>query len=126
MTIESERAFYVHAEPRDPGSWGYVHSRSDARAAFAAVPTQLCFIGHSHQPFMCAHNDAEIELITGPGPLEIEEGRRYLVNVGSVGQPRDGDARACFLIWEEETGILELVRAEYDIPTAQKLSLIHI
>jgi diadenosine tetraphosphatase ApaH/serine/threonine PP2A family protein phosphatase len=117
---EHEDAFYVHAEPRDPGSWGYVHSRSDARAALGAVPTQFCFIGHSHQPFMCVQNGTEIEPIIAAGPVEIEADQRYLVNIGSVGQPRDGDARSCFLIWSQASGTLELIRVEYDIPAAQK------
>ena len=52
--------------------------------------------------------------------MEIKAGQRYLVNIGSIGQPRDGDARSCFLIWDQGVGTLELVRVEYDIPAAQK------
>ena len=109
-----------HAEPHNPGSWGYVHSYSDVRAALEAVSTQLCFIGHTHQPFIYVHNGFKIAPITASGPVEIKAGQRYLVNIGSIGQPRDGDARSCFLIWDQGLGTIELVRVEYDIPATQK------
>ncbi len=120
LSRERPEAFYVHAEPRNPGGWGYVNSHSDARAALEAVSTQLCFIGHSHQPFIYVHNGFNLAPIKASGPVEIKAGQRYLVNIGSIGQPRDGDARSCFLIWDQGVGTLELVRVEYDIPAAQK------
>ena len=120
LTLEWGKALCVHAEPARPESWEYVFSRADARAALEAIDAQICFIGHSHQPFVCTQIDTEVEPALATGPVEIKDGQRYLVNVGSVGQPRDGDARAGFLIWEEALMTLEFVRLEYDIAAAQK------
>lgn len=115
-------ALYVHAEPSDPESWGYVHSAAQVRAALAAAAARLCFIGHTHQPFVCTASDNGIRLFeTDEGPVSMAaDDRPYLVNVGSVGQPRDGDPRACFLIWDDSDDTLQMVRVAYDIAAAQR------
>lgn len=116
LSVAEGNALYVHAHPADPGGWGYVLSAPEARAALEATPARLCFIGHSHQPLACA---------AGSGLLAVEDfialrpGERYLVNVGSVGQPRDGNWQACFLVWDQEDDTLEFVRSDYDLQRAQ-------
>lgn len=120
-TCEGDQSFYVHAEPADPGAWGYVDSRADVAAAMAAVASRLCFVGHSHQALAFAADGSRVESVAaGAGRIELREGYRYLVNVGSVGQPRDGDARSCFAIHDDEAGSIELVRVDYDISRAQE------
>ena len=114
-------SFYVHAEPVDPGEWDYVDTRQDVATALAAVSARFCFVGHSHQAFAYTAAGTELEKTLGTsGRLELESGCRYLVNAGSVGQPRDGDARACFALCDDEAETLELVRTDYDIARAQE------
>jgi diadenosine tetraphosphatase ApaH/serine/threonine PP2A family protein phosphatase len=113
-------AFYVHAEPSDPAAWHYVNDVADAAAALAASGSRLIFVGHSHRGFVCAARDGRVvEAAEGSGSLELAADTRYLVNVGSVGQPRDGDPRACFAIHDDEAGTVELVRTAYDVARAQ-------
>jgi predicted phosphodiesterase len=108
--------YFVHDTPAAPGSCGYVRKMADARKVFAADPkVKAFFIGHSHIP----------KVITEKG-LEVPEyGRKYLfktgraiVNVGSVGQPRDKDPRASYVILDEEG--YRFFRVEYDIETTAK------
>ena len=121
FTCERDQAFYVHAEPADPGAWGYVDSSADAAAAMAAVDSRFCFVGHSHRAFAFGAYGTRLELVAeGAGRFESREGYRYLVNVGSVGQPRDQDARSCFAIFDDEAGSIELVWTDYDISRAQE------
>ena len=116
-----DQAFFVHAEPVDPGAWGYVESSTDAAAAMAAVDRTFCFVGHSHRALAYATCGAGVKLVAeGEGRFELRAGCRYLVNVGSVGQPRDRDARSCFAIYDDEAGSIELVRTGYDISRAQE------
>ena len=119
LTDEREDAFYVHAEPVEPADWGYVVSVRDAATAMKAVNTRLCFVGHSHDPFACAIGGSKPEIVDdGAGRFDLEPNSRYLVNVGSVGQPRDGDPRACVVIHDGNADAVEFVRVEYDIGAA--------
>jgi predicted phosphodiesterase len=108
----------VHATLDSPGSWGYVTNRFDAMASFSYQFTQVCFYGHTHVPRVFEKDDtvrgARGELV------ELQRGVKYFVNVGSVGQPRDGDWRASYAIYDVQTQTICIRRVEYDIQTAQK------
>jgi diadenosine tetraphosphatase ApaH/serine/threonine PP2A family protein phosphatase len=90
-------------------------------AILADVPARICFVGHSHRPSCWTVEGARrAQLVsTSEGAISLEEGRRYLVNAGSVGQPRDGDARACLVLWDRERRSVQLERVPYDVPAAQ-------
>jgi diadenosine tetraphosphatase ApaH/serine/threonine PP2A family protein phosphatase len=121
FTFERDQSFYVHAEPADPSAWEYIDSSTDVAPAMEAIDSRLCFVGHSHQALAFATDGSRVESVAeGVGRLELREGYRYLVNVGSVGQPRDGDPRSCFAIYDDEAGSIELVRIDYDIARAQE------
>ncbi len=119
LVLEQNDALFVHADPCQPAQWRYVHDLILAREALDAIEQRFCFVGHSHCPFLCSKNGDEMELIPS-GLHSIRSRRRYLANIGSVGQPRDGDARACFTIWDRAADTLELIRCPYDIETAQR------
>ncbi|MBI5837427.1 MAG: transcription antitermination factor NusB [Candidatus Eisenbacteria bacterium] len=112
-------ALLVHASPYCPDEWHYVLSEHDARAAFDACRDRLVFVGHSHVPgvFDLAE-DGKVTAGRGAG-ARLEPGHRYLVNVGSVGQPRDGDPRASWCALDPEAGTVEIRRVAYDIARAQ-------
>jgi diadenosine tetraphosphatase ApaH/serine/threonine PP2A family protein phosphatase len=79
--------------------------------------TDICFIGHSHRPFIIEMSSSG-ELKTDKQKMHMTEGSRYIINAGSIGQPRDGDPRACYVLVDE--GRIELVRVGYDIQYTQK------
>jgi diadenosine tetraphosphatase ApaH/serine/threonine PP2A family protein phosphatase len=109
----------VHGAPSAPPEWRYVLSTRDALAEFAAFEERVCFIGHSHFP--CAFDRHASELrFTRADEIAIQPGHRYLVTVGSVGQPRDGDPRACYALYDEAAGLIRHVRLEYDVDGAMR------
>jgi diadenosine tetraphosphatase ApaH/serine/threonine PP2A family protein phosphatase len=77
-------------------------------------------VGHSHVPGAWSLGSAGPEHHPGAAHLRLERGRRYLVNVGSVGQPRDRDARAAYALWDAAAGRLEIRRVAYDVATARR------
>lgn len=117
LTHETDGALFVHGSPHEPGAFHYIFGASEAAEAMAACDDALVFVGHSHRAFVYGVSEQD-EVAWGEGAAETGEGR-YLVNVGSVGQPRDGDPRAAFALWDTETGTTTLVRVEYDILRAQ-------
>jgi diadenosine tetraphosphatase ApaH/serine/threonine PP2A family protein phosphatase len=74
-------------------------------------------VGHSHHPFVCS--DAGDEVI-GEGAADLVATERYLINTGSVGQPRDGDPRAAFTLWDQAADRIEIHRVPYDLEGAQR------
>lgn len=112
----------VHASPHEPANWHYIHTRmkaGDVVKGFAATQARCAFVGHSHQQLVLVRHEEEFFRFLGTA-LRLEEGRRYLVNVGSVGQPRDRDPRAAWALYDTDTGAISLERTPYDIPTAQR------
>ena len=109
----------VHATPRAPAAWRYVLSVRDALVEFGGFEERVCFIGHSHFP--CAFDWEEGDAIfLRSDEITIEPGHRYLVTVGSVGQPRDGDPRACYALYDERAGVIRNMRLEYDVDGAMR------
>jgi diadenosine tetraphosphatase ApaH/serine/threonine PP2A family protein phosphatase len=116
MTLKTEEAVYVHATPGGPGEWNYVFDAGDAETCLAQTDRQLCFVGHSHVAFVCvARGSSRATVPASP----VEPGARYVVNVGSVGQPRDLDPRAAFALWDRSSREIRIVRVEYDIAGAR-------
>jgi predicted phosphodiesterase len=108
----------VHATLDMPAQWGYVFNNLDAAASFAHQETSVCFFGHTHVPMAFIRDDGvERQLID---KLRLDPGKKYFINVGSVGQPRDGDWRAAYCIYDVESNTVEQRRLKYDVATAQK------
>jgi diadenosine tetraphosphatase ApaH/serine/threonine PP2A family protein phosphatase len=108
----------VHATLDAPEQWGYVFNSLDAVASFAYQETTLCFFGHTHVAGAFVRDDGVKKMKVEQ--LPIEEGKKYFINVGSVGQPRDGDWRAAYCIYHVENNVVEQRRIKYDVATAQK------
>ena len=107
----------VHATLDTPHQWAYVFNQLDAAASFNYQFTNLCFCGHTHSPRAYVR-DGGIRAVP-LDVLRIEPGQKYFINVGSVGQPRDGDWHASYCIYDTAANTVELRRVEYDIYTAQ-------
>jgi diadenosine tetraphosphatase ApaH/serine/threonine PP2A family protein phosphatase len=114
-------AVLAHASPADPGDWPYVVSARQAAEAFRASPASLAFIGHSHVPgWFTAGPDGRVTGHPGRGSIDLVPGHRYLVNVGSVGQPRDGDPWSAYVLWDAAGGRVEFRRVAYDAGEARR------
>lgn len=110
FTHELEEILLVHATPSDPPMWHYILSEMDARFEFSHFDQKICFIGHSHFPIV--FSPAGFSRRT---KQKLNEFEKYIVNVGSVGQPRDGNPKACFCVYDQKTQDIEYVRLAYDV-----------
>ena len=118
LTSSEESFFLVHASPACPRDWEYLLDRFDAEPQFHYFTEPVCFIGHTHQPAVYMADPGGCKSLP-VSDLTFDPDRRYIVNVGSVGQPRDHDPRACFVLFHEPAGQIEFVRVPYDIEGAQ-------
>lgn len=116
---ETDDATLVHASPARPAEWDYLVSADDGYEAFAAFSTRVCFVGHSHRSGAWSLGSSGREHEPGATEVELQAGRRYLINVGSVGQPRDRDARAAYGVWDVDERRITIRRVAYDVATAQ-------
>jgi diadenosine tetraphosphatase ApaH/serine/threonine PP2A family protein phosphatase len=108
----------VHATLDTPGQWGYVFNNLDAAASFTYQNTTVCFFGHTHVPMAFIRDEGvQRQLID---KLRIDPEKKYFINVGSVGQPRDGDWHAAYCIYDIESNVVEQRRVKYDVAAAQK------
>jgi predicted phosphodiesterase len=110
----------VHGSPRDP-TWEYVTSLPVARANLAVLTTRHGLHGHTHVPICWRENDGRVEAIS-PGngsSLDLDD-RPVLLNPGSVGQPRDGDAAAAYMLLDTDARRCTWTRVSYDVAAVQK------
>jgi predicted phosphodiesterase len=110
-----------HGSPRDP-VWEYVLTPEAALLAFRETPAELVLVGHSHVPLAISFDGERLEGGHAEGGAEVElaGGARWLLNPGSVGQPRDGDPRAAWLLLDLEMRTASFRRAEYDVERTQR------
>ena len=117
-TAERDGVLLVHASPRDP-VWEYVLSNDVARASLEATEAPLVLVGHSHVALAITADNGRVSGGPAPGGSKVTlEGRR-LLNPGSVGQPRDGDPRAAWLLLDLEERFAEFRRVPYSIERTQ-------
>jgi predicted phosphodiesterase len=108
----------VHATLDGPQRWGYVFDKLAAAASFTYQNTSLCFFGHTHVP-VAFMKDSVVRGGTY-SKFKVEPGKKYFVNVGAVGQPRDNNPKAAYVVYDTLECTIELRRLEYDIAAAQK------
>ncbi len=112
----------AHASPRDP-IWEYILDVETALDNLQHFATAICFVGHSHVPLAFeVPVDGRVSFAHAPAGhvTEIEPGARYIFNPGSVGQPRDGDPRAAFALWDTAEATIRFERVPYDIGATQR------
>jgi diadenosine tetraphosphatase ApaH/serine/threonine PP2A family protein phosphatase len=108
----------VHATLDGPQRWGYVFDKLAAAASFTYQNTSVCFFGHTHVPVAFVRDS----VVRGGtySKFKTEPGKKYFVNVGSVGQPRDGNPKASYVVYDLDEGSIEIRRLDYDIGTTQR------
>ncbi len=120
LTVQLHDAALVHASPRRPEAWEYLITPEDGFEVFAYFPGRLCFVGHSHRPGVWAQGEDGHRFLPGPQTVSLDPAHRFIVNVGSVGQPRDRDPRAAYAVWDTEASGVTIHRVPYDTVTAQE------
>jgi diadenosine tetraphosphatase ApaH/serine/threonine PP2A family protein phosphatase len=103
----------VHGSLHTPALFDYVQSSYDASLTMQEMRQPLCFIGHSHVP-VTFHGRPHIRYSLEPR-VDVDTSSRTIVNVGSVGQPRDNDPRSCCAIYDNVAQTVDIVRVPYDI-----------
>lgn len=109
----------VHATLDLPEKWAYVFDKLAAAASINYQRTQLCFNGHTHVPVAFVRTPTGVQggLYTR---LKIEIGRKYFVNAGSIGQPRDRNSKAAYVTYDLINNLIELQRVDYDFTVTQQ------
>jgi diadenosine tetraphosphatase ApaH/serine/threonine PP2A family protein phosphatase len=121
LTREEDDRLYVHADASQPARWRYVRSPADAGRSLIATDAHITFCGHVHRPAL--YSMSVTGKMTNFVPLsgvavQLLPGRRWLAVLGSVGQPRDGDAAACFALFDTASREITYRRVPYDVDAA--------
>lgn len=118
LIVDIENFTIVHSSLSNPHRWNYIFKRKAADANFRNQFNNVCFFGHTHVP---------LAFVKGPSiekgfyeTLTVRQGFQYLINVGSVGQPRDRDPKAAYVIYDLDANTITMRRVEYDMETTQK------
>ncbi len=120
ILTEDPDLLLTHSTPSRPDQWEYLFEDSEdlLSNAFASFNRRICFHGHTHSPLiMTLENDRII--LQREKWIRLRRDRQYLINVGSVGQPRDGDPRSGYAIYDQELDEIRLKRVGYDLETTQ-------
>ena len=107
----------VHSTLDAPERWGYVFDKLAAAASFPYQTTQMCFFGHTHVP-VAFMRDTVVRGGTY-SKFKIDPAKKYFINVGAIGQPRDNNPKSAYVLFDMDAGTIELRRLEYDIAAAQ-------
>ena len=119
LAIDKEIFKLVHGSPREP-IWEYVMSTGIARENFSFFQSPYCLVGHTHVPLVFKEEDGSCTFSRLAANIGLALGEsRLIINPGGVGQPRDGDHRASYALYDSDTKMLRLYRITYDIAAVQ-------
>jgi diadenosine tetraphosphatase ApaH/serine/threonine PP2A family protein phosphatase len=111
---------FAHSSPVNPLDWEYIYTLGQAERIFRETDERFIFIGHTHVPGIIGHDPVSGCSVENRSIFEAEPGRRYLINAGSIGQPRDGVSAAGFLLIDTKRGMINTRRIPYDVAEAQE------
>jgi len=121
LSVEEEDRLYVHADASNPQRWRYVRDAADAGRCMIATSAHVTFCGHIHRPALYSMSATakmtSFVPVTGV-PVQLLRGRQWLAVLGSVGQPRDGNPAASFVMYDTEKREITWHRAPYDVAAA--------
>ena len=121
MTLQAKGFMVTHASCQPYPKWCYVSSKGTGAMHLLFQRQHLCFNGHSHSPMMVSHRpNCTPTMQTLDHERIVPEDALTMVGVGAVGQPRDGDNRACAVLYDTESREVKLLRVQYDIAGAQQ------
>jgi diadenosine tetraphosphatase ApaH/serine/threonine PP2A family protein phosphatase len=123
LTLAEDDRLYVHSEASAPARWRYVQTSADAARSLIATAAHITFCGHIHLPQLYSMSStAKMTSFVPTSDVEVElrRGRQWLVVAGSVGQPRDRNPAASFLMFDTETLAVSYCRVPYDVDEAAR------
>ena len=118
LVYEEKNFIVAHGSLDEPEKFHYILNLYSAHRNFQIMQKRICFIGHSHSPAIFSKYKDDVAY-TKLSKIKLDKNTSYIVNVGSVGQPRDGDPRACYVIYDEDNNAVEIKRVPYNIKEAQ-------
>jgi len=120
LTERTDPLYIVHASPSEPEEWAYVITVGEAEEEMEYYPDAVCLVGHSHYPFAVERLPGEPARLIRQDSFEVKPQARYFVNAGSVGQPRDGDPRACCIVYNLRANTMTFHRVPYNVAAVQR------
>lgn len=119
LTYENQDLVLAHGTLDEPGEFNYLIDEGAAALTFSVLKAKICFVGHTHRPGIFIKNYLDTIHYKETSRIEIKEGNKYIVNVGSVGQPRDENPLAAYCIYDTDKSEVQIKRISYDIETAR-------
>jgi predicted phosphodiesterase len=113
----------VHSSPFQSEDWHYLTSQEELERNFRYFQGFVCFFGHVHKPFIAEQKKDGTVRVLQEQEYELQKDCRYLVNVGSVGQPRDGNPKTCYVMYDSHSRKLAIKRIDYDFETTARKTL---
>jgi predicted phosphodiesterase len=120
MMLEQEDCVFAHASVDSSDPWEYVTAAADVGRQFMIHPAKRIFVGHTHRPALWRLDCEGIREMRAIGRMRLETGCRYLVNGGSVGQPRNQQTKACYAVYRPGDPSIEFRLVRYDFRATQK------
>ena len=119
MTWSDQRVSLAHGSLHQPEQFHYIVNLAQAELSLKQQQTPVAFVGHTHVPGIFTEQQGKVSFFRRLA-VNVERGVKYLVNVGSVGQPRDRDPRAAYCLYDSDAGSIEIRRVDYPVPRAQE------
>ncbi len=117
---EEDGIYWVHSSPFEPKKWHYVLTKKNAEKNFNYFDQAICFVGHSHLPGIFEKNKNNKVYSHDTTKEELDPESRYIINVGSLGQPRDGNPDPVFVFYDSVSHIVKFFRFSYDLFITQQ------
>ncbi|MBI5145389.1 MAG: metallophosphoesterase family protein [Candidatus Omnitrophica bacterium] len=120
LIYKNEDLTLVHATLNNPQDFNYMDNTYIAAETLGLLENNICFIGHTHRPGIFIKDKEDSVQYKEVDKIDIKEGSKYIINVGSVGQPRDGNPDAAYAIYDTKKKQVEIQRISYDWETTRK------
>jgi len=120
LVYKNEDLTLVHGTLNNPGDFNYMTNAYIAEETFRQMATSLCFVGHTHSPIVFIKDKSDCISCRESDSININPEDKYIINVVSVGQPRDGNPKAAFCIYDSDKKKAQIKRVDYDTKTARK------
>ena len=117
---EEDGIYWVHSSPFEPKKWHYISTKKIAEKNFNYFDQAICFVGHSHLPGIFEKNKNNKVYSHDTTKEELDPESRYIINVGSLGQPRDGNPDPVFVFYDSVSHIVKFFRFSYDLFSTQQ------
>lgn len=120
LVYKNEDLTLVHGTLDNPRDFNYMTDGYIAWETFRLLETNICFVGHSHVAGIFIKDKDDRITYREDNSVDIEKEKKYIINVGSVGQPRDGNPQACYCIYDTDKKEIQIKRISYDVQTSRK------